>query len=125
MKSFVALLPLFAATALAAPAKKTGSVNINIANDQSGQNGVSTIPIDGLDHSINAAFAGTGIANAAFKASSAQLNAFPQTPFTCVIKTKTQVVVGSLTAWHTYADLDGNPNGLTIINLKGGFINCY
>jgi hypothetical protein len=127
MKSFVAVLSYFAVTALATPAgqaKKAGTVNINLANDQSGQNGVATIAINGVDHPIAKLFAGTGIANAGFQASSAQLNAFPQTGFTCSIKNPAQAVVGVLTVQQTYADLDGNPNVLSIIKLKGGSINC-
>jgi hypothetical protein len=133
MKSFIAILACFAVTALAVPsgftkkpisARKAATVNINLANDQSGANGVATFTVDGLDYAIATSFAGTGIANANFKATSAQLNAFPQTPFTCSIKNAGGTVLGTLTAKKTYADLDGKPNVLTVMNLKGGSVNC-
>jgi hypothetical protein len=127
MKSSIAIVSCLAAIASAAApvaAKKVSTVNINIANDQTGQNGVATIPIDGLDHYIATAFAGTGIATAKYKASSAQLNAFPQTAFSCSIRGPAGKLLGVLTVTHTYADLDNNPNALTVLNLNGGTINC-
>jgi hypothetical protein len=127
MKSFFAVIAYFVAATLAAPAdlaERALSVKINIANDQSGLNGVGTIPIDGVDHPIIGAFAGTGLAKAGYKGSSAQLNAFPQTHFTCKIKSSAQALLGVLTVQHTYADLDSNPNALTVVNLNGGFIRC-
>jgi hypothetical protein len=129
MKSFAAILSIFAATTvLAVPIvttiPTTASVNINISNDQSGLNGVATIPIDGLDHKIVKAFADTGLATAAYQASSAQLNAFPQTPFSCVFKTKKGGFLGYLDAQLTYTEFDGIADVLTVVNLKGATINC-
>ncbi|PWY75372.1 hypothetical protein BO70DRAFT_398229 [Aspergillus heteromorphus CBS 117.55] len=123
MKSIAALaLSLLATSISASPVIPTAT--IAFANDQSGAQGSATIPEDGSVQNIWSLYGSTKIAaGGAVVASSAQLTSF-QANTNCVIKNANWVVVGTLTAEHTYLDLDGTSNSLVPLNLGGWTVSC-
>lgn len=125
MKSFTAVVfSLLAASVYAAPVEERAlQVTVALSNDQTGANAGVQFAADGTNKSIRTLYGGTSVgAGGIVRASSAQLTAFPQT-INCVIRNN-GVVIATLNAQRTFADLDGNPNAATPVNLNNGIINC-
>ncbi|PYH97177.1 hypothetical protein BO71DRAFT_146199 [Aspergillus ellipticus CBS 707.79] len=123
MKPIAALvISLLAASISASPVIPT--VTVAFANDQSGAQGSAAVPADGSQQSISSLYGSTPIgASGAVVASSAQLTSF-QANTNCVVTNSKSAVVGTLTADHTYLDLDGNPAAAVPLNLGGWTISC-
>ena len=123
MKSAIfAVCSFLAAFGTASPT--TPSVTLQLANDLSGANNNQVILADGTTHAIADLFAGTSVdVNGQIYVSSAQLTAFP-THVQCAIF-KAQSLVTVLTQDKTFADLDGNPNALTLVELDNAWVSCY
>lgn len=131
MKStLVTISTLFVATALAlpAPAPQGGATaaptaTISFSNDQTGAHAPVVAPIDGTVINLYDVLTGTPIGvPVQVLASSAQLVAFPQN-VDCTITDINGNVIGTLTAQHTYVDLDGT-NTAVPINLAGATLEC-
>ncbi|KAF9887203.1 hypothetical protein FE257_010457 [Aspergillus nanangensis] len=121
-KVAVVLSLLAASVSGAAIEARTPQVTVALSNDQTGAYSGVAFAADGVFHPISALWAGTPIAKGGLKASSAQLNAFPQT-ITCAIRNN-NAIIGTLSAWKTYVDLDGNPSVSTPVDLSKAQINC-
>lgn len=125
MKSTLAVSFLLAAAVAAVPLETRSSPNVGFAlsNDQSGAYSGVTFPADGTDKSIHSLFASTSVGSSGqVLASSAQLSQFPGT-INCVLKNN-GATLATLTAQHTFVDLDGNPAKATPVNLDHAYINC-
>ncbi|KAJ5757280.1 uncharacterized protein N7511_007462 [Penicillium nucicola] len=124
--TFAAIVPFMAIFAAASPieARAWSQVTVALSNDQSGAYSGVAFLADGTDKSILSLFGSTSVGNGGIvKANAAQLTAFPQS-ISCVIKNN-GAVIGTLTAQHTYADIDGNPNAVVPINLNNAQVNCH
>jgi hypothetical protein len=124
--TFATLLPFMAVLAAASPleARQWSQVTVALSNDQSGAYSGVAFLADDTEKSILSLFGSTSVgAGGTVKANAAQLTAFPQS-INCVIKNN-GAIIGTLTAQHTYADLDGNPNAAVPINLNNAKIRCH
>ncbi|KAJ5105096.1 hypothetical protein NUU61_002443 [Penicillium alfredii] len=122
----IALCSLLVVSASAAPldAHHEHKVTVALSNDHSGAYTGVTIPADHTDRSITSLFGETAVGSeGTVYASSAQLTAFPQT-ISCVLA-RYGTPIATLTAQHTFADLDGNPGASTPVNLHDAVINCH
>ncbi|KAJ5159375.1 uncharacterized protein N7482_006379 [Penicillium canariense] len=125
MKFIVALCSVFAATISASPLEaRSQSVTVALSNDQSGAYSGVSFSADGTDKTIPSLYGGTSVGSGGHvKASSIQLTAFPQT-ISCILRNNGATLT-TLTAQHTFADLDGNPNAAIPVDLSGAVINCH
>jgi hypothetical protein len=126
MQTAIALYSLLAVAVSAGPVdvRQPHQVTFALSNDQTGAYAGATFLADGNDKTIVSLFGSTSVgAGGKVQASSAQLTAFPQT-INCVLKNN-GAIIATLTAQHTYVDLDGNPGISTPVNLNGGSINCH
>lgn len=125
MKSIIAVCSLLVASVAAVPleARTAQSVTFALSNDNSGAYAGATFSADGSDKTITSLFGTSSVASGGHVwATSAQLTAFPQT-ISCVLKNNGATVT-TLTAQHTYFDLDGNPSAAIPVDLTGAVINC-
>jgi hypothetical protein len=126
MHATIALCSLLAVAVSAGPVdiRQPSQVTFALSNDQTGAYASAPFLADGTDKPIYNLFAGTSVAaGGKVLASSAQLTAFPQT-ISCVLKNNGATIT-TLTAQHTYFDLDGNPSVSIPVNLNGATINCH
>ena len=101
----------------------SSNLTVQLSNDKTGATGSATIQANGVDQSVVALFGNTPVgAGNHVVASSAQLTNFPQGVF-CIIK-QGETPVGILNFKKTFADLDGNPDVATPVNLDGAVLNC-
>ncbi|KAI9929706.1 hypothetical protein ASPWEDRAFT_531408 [Aspergillus wentii DTO 134E9] len=120
------VLSLLTASVAASPlqTREANQVTFALSNDQSGAYASVNFHADGTDQYLSSLFAGTSVAaDGHVLASSAQLTAFPQT-VVCTLKNN-GVTIDTLTAQHTYVDLDAYAGSAYPINLDGGVINCW
>jgi hypothetical protein len=125
MKSVIAVCSLLVATIAAAPleARDAPTVTFALSNDRSGAYAGAAFSADGTDKTISSLFGTSSVSSGGrIWATSAQLTAFPQT-ISCVLKNNGATVT-TLTAQHTYFDLDGNPTAATPVDVTGAVINC-
>ncbi|KAE8387063.1 hypothetical protein BDV23DRAFT_162039 [Aspergillus alliaceus] len=123
--NFAVIIAFLTASISAAPleVRDVAQVTLALSNDQSGAYAGVTFLADGNDRSIKGLYGGTSVgASGNVLASSAQLTLFPQT-INCVIKNN-GVLIGTLTAQHTYLDLNGDPASNAPVNLNNGVVNC-
>lgn len=125
MQALIALYFFHAVAISAGPVhtRQPHQVTFALSNDQTGAYAGATFLADGTDKKIGNLFAGTSVgAGGKVQASSGQLTAFPQT-ISCILKNNGAAIT-TLTAQHTYVDLDGNPRISIPVNLDGASINC-
>ncbi|KAL2821164.1 hypothetical protein BJX63DRAFT_379527 [Aspergillus granulosus] len=102
---------------------QSARVTIALSNDQSGAYSTRYVAADGVTRRIYDLFRQTSVGSSgSVLASSTQLTAFPQS-ISCIIRNN-GVTIATLTAQRTYADLDGNPNSLSVVNLNRAVLTC-
>jgi hypothetical protein len=124
--TFATILSLLAATISAAPleVRQSSTVTVALSNDQTGAYSSATFQADNTDKSIASLYGSTSVGNGGtVKATAAQLTSFAQS-INCIINNN-GATIGTLTAQHTYVDLDGNPNTAIPINLNNAVIRCH
>ncbi|KAJ5484679.1 hypothetical protein LT330_007910 [Penicillium expansum] len=103
--------------------RQSNQVTLALSNDQSGAYAGVTFQADDTDKSIFSLFSGTSVgAGGNIKATAAQLTNFAQS-INCVI-TNNDAIIGTLTAQHTYLDLDGSSHAAIPINLNNAKVHC-
>ncbi|KAJ5690889.1 hypothetical protein N7462_005281 [Penicillium macrosclerotiorum] len=125
MRFLIPLSSLLVAYTSAAPldARQAKSVTLALSNDQTGAYAGVQFAASGADKSILTLFGTTSVgSNGHVKATSVQLTAFPQT-ISCVLKNNGATVT-TLTAQHTYFDLDGNPGAAIPVDLTNAVVKC-
>ncbi|KAJ6095971.1 hypothetical protein N7486_006717 [Penicillium sp. IBT 16267x] len=126
MQTIIALYSLFAIAVSAGPVdiRQQHQVTFALSNDQTGAYAGATFLTDGTDKHLSNLFARTSVgAGGNVIATSGQLTAFPQT-INCVLKNNGATIT-TLTAQHTYVDIDGNPSASIPVNLNSATINCH
>ncbi|RAH65271.1 uncharacterized protein BO66DRAFT_405727 [Aspergillus aculeatinus CBS 121060] len=130
MKSFTTIIAsILIAAVSAAPAPvdieaRVNSVTVSLANDQSGANAGVPIPGDGVTRSIQTLYGGTSVGSSGkVLASSAQLTNFAQWSSCNIVNGGRSIAY--LNSQRTFADLDGNPNAATPVDLSGATITCW
>lgn len=126
MNHILLISSLLVASISAAPieSRQPQQVTVALSNDQTGAYAGKTFLADNTDKSVQKLFGATSVgAGGHVQATSVQLTAFPEN-ISCLVKNK-GVTVATLTAQHTYADLDGNPNAATPVDLTYATVNCH
>lgn len=124
--SLVTFIPLLAVAVSANPieVRQSNSVTVALSNDQTGAYASATFQTDNIEKSIISLFGSTSVGSGGIvKANAAQLTSFSQS-INCVIQNN-GATIGTLTAQHTYADLDGNANAAIPISLNNAKIRCH
>ncbi|KIV98613.1 uncharacterized protein PV09_09605 [Verruconis gallopava] len=126
--TFASILAIFTATVSSLPTSQnapasTQTATVSFSNDQTGAHAPVVAPLDGTIINLYNALTGTPVGvPVQVLASSVQLVQFPGT-VNCVITNISGQVIGTLTAEHTYADLDGTSSAIPV-NLAGATMQC-